>query len=206
LTLLLSYDIFSLSKIQEKPMFYQNRIIPIILCFGFACALPVQKTPQRRIETACPTANSERINDLTTQLLKEGIIREKLKAAVRELCDANQEIFSASFSLIILIEHLLKAKTAYPNPRAINFNKKELITGEYIFFNPSNIEHQMLCDKNGYMLPCHIKQHLKIGVFIHSSESSGLAYVYYPPQRTAFRCKIQEIIPQQKIVILKWKQ
>ena len=193
-------------------MFRQNRIISIILCFGIAVLLkfsfPEQKfqlkTFHQPSEITAPneTKASEKINTLIAQLLQEGIRQGKLKQTINELCHANHQVGIANMTLTVLIDHLLKTKPVNLDPYTINFKKDELITGEYIFFNLEKMDYQSLCDGNGYIFPHLIKKHLEIGVFIHTFEN--LAYIYYPPQKTAFRCQTQRIIPQQNVIILDY--
>lgn len=195
-------------------MSFCKKMCALALCFGIAFSFQtfLPSHPQKQ-SVSSPDAisfqddveNYSKTANLITQLLKEGKRQAKLKQVIEEIARASHEIGAVNLALTILVDHLLKGKPARLNPEKINFAKDELKTGEYIFFNLEKLEKfdfEALCGRDSRLSPSLIKKHFKIGLFIHYSEESGLAYVYYPDKRATFRCKAKKVIPQKKLLFL----
>jgi hypothetical protein len=195
-------------------MSFYKKICAFTLCFGIVFLLEDFLPSSQQQPVSYPAAvslqdnekNSDKTANLITQILKEGKRQTKLKQIIEEIAHASYEIGAVNLALSILVDSLLKAKKPVRlNPEEINFAKKELKTGEYIFFNLEKFDFEALCGRNNRLPPNLIKKHFKIGLFIHYSEETGLAYVYYPDKKTTFRCEAKKVIPQQKIVIFEWE-
>lgn len=195
-------------------MSFYKKICALTLCFGIVFLLKdfLPSDPQQSVSSPTTVSfqdnekKSDKTANLIAQILEEGKKQAKLKQIIEEIGHASYEIGAVNLALSILVDNFLKTKKPVRlNPEEINFAKKELKTGEYIFFNLEKFDFEALCGRNNRLPPNLIKKHFKIGLFIHYSEETGLAYVYYPDKKATFRCETKKVIPQQKIVIFEWK-
>jgi len=86
----------------------------------------------------------------------------------------------------------------------IDYNKNELKIGDQVFFNGGdcfvNCTYSgLITDKNGYMFP-HIIKTLRKGIFI--KEENGIVYLFH--NNSAFMARLNDVIPQQNVVICSW--
>ncbi len=134
---------------------------------------------------------------LKAEMAKRKNLQEK---ATKQLCESNV----ATLLLAVLIEQLLPDKPAIISPGFFNPKKKDLSTGEYVFFNKDNtIFGENFQDNNGYILPHLIKAHLSKGVYIHHNEEQ--AYVYVPKEMKLYRCDLYKVIFPQRVILFSWK-